>query len=102
MAKNDDSLTSLKDIISNLFNDSTLPFNPDDARIWKVWNEAVGATIADHARPSWIRNGRLRVDVTDSIWLHELEYVKDTIKEKLNGKMGRKAVKKIEFRLGPG
>ena len=97
-----DTFTSLKDIISNLFNGSDIPFNPDDARIWEVWDEVVGPAIAQNARPSRIRSRRLWVNVSDPIWLQELKFVEDTIKEKLNGKLGRRAVEKIEFRLGPG
>ena len=101
MEEKKESFTSLRDILSNLLNDSSLPFNPDDARIWEVWEEAVGPGIAGHARPSRIKKGRLRVDVSDPIWLQELEFVKETIKEKLNEKMGRKAVLRIDFRIGP-
>lgn len=93
-------LTPLRDILSGLFNRPDLPFNPDDARIWKVWDEAVGPAISSNARPSWIKKGRLRVVVTDPIWLQELEFMGDRIKEKVNAKLGREAVKKIDFRLG--
>ena len=95
-----DTLTPLKDVISSIFGDSKLAFNPDDAWIWKVWDEVVGDTIANHARPSWIKDGRLRLKVSDPIWLQELEFVEETIREKLNAQLGRKAVKKIEFRIG--
>ena len=78
-----------------------LPFNPDDARIWEVWDESVGAAIADHARPAYVKKGLLRVEVTDPIWLQELEFAGENIRQKLNENMGREAVSKIEFRLGP-
>lgn len=94
-------LTPLKDILSGLFKSPDLPFNPDDGRIWKVWEEAVGPAIARNARPLWIKQGRLRVAVTDPIWLQEIEFAGETIKQKVNEKLGREAVKKIEFRLGP-
>jgi predicted nucleic acid-binding Zn ribbon protein len=97
-----EKLTPLKDILSTLFNSTDLPFNPDDGRIWKIWEDAVGSGIANHAQPAWIKNHCLRVVVSDPIWLQELKYVEDQIKEKVNGKLGRKAVEKIEFRLGPG
>ncbi len=101
MTQKKETFTPLKDIISGLMKDTELPFNPADARIWSVWEDAVGAGIASHARPSWIKNGSLRVNVSDSVWLQELEYVKETIVEKLNGKLGRTAVQRIEFRFGP-
>ncbi len=100
MAEKDQTLTSLKDIISNLLESSAIPFNPDDVHIWEVWEEAVGTAIANHAQPSWIREGRLRVNVSDPIWLQELEFAGEKIIEKLNEKLGRRAVEKVEFRLG--
>ena len=101
MAKRKENLLPLKDIITSLLNDPKLPFNPDDGRIWNVWEETVGFVIAQHAQPEWIKSGKLRVRVSDPIWLQELGFVKETIKEKLNKNLGRKAVKNIEFRLGP-
>lgn len=95
------SMTPLKSILSQLFRDGHLPFNPDDARIWEVWEEVVGPTIANQARPSWIKDGRLRVKVSDPIWLQELKFVEGEIRGKLNKELGRNAVERIEFRVGP-
>ena len=100
MKKEGDSLIPLKDVISSLLSDGTLPFNPDDANIWKVWDEVVGPAISKNARPLWVKNGKLKVTVSDPIWLQELQFVEKDIREKLNGKLGRKAVDKIEFRVG--
>jgi len=95
------SLTSLRDVISNLFSNGALPFNPDDAQIWNVWDEVVGPAISGNAQPLWIKDRRLKVTVLDPIWLQELKFVEKDIKEKLNKKLGRKAVEKIEFKVGP-
>jgi predicted nucleic acid-binding Zn ribbon protein len=97
-----DRFTSIKDIISSLLKDPSLPFNPADARIWEVWDEAVGPGIAGHARPSWVRKGLLRVEVSDPIWLQELEFVSDDIRDRLNEKLGGKRIKRLEFRLSSG
>lgn len=95
------SLTPLKDILADLMRSGTLPFNPLDASIWKVWEEVVGPAISKNAQPSWIKNGRLRVRVSNPIWRQELEFVEEDMRQKLNNKLGRKAVEKIEFRVGP-
>ena len=100
MDEEEQKLTPLKEIITGLLGKAELPFNPDDARIWEIWDDVVGPAIAGNAQPAWIKEGRLRVRVSDSIWRQELEFSRETIKEKLNGKLGRSAVKKIEFRLG--
>jgi predicted nucleic acid-binding Zn ribbon protein len=95
-----DKLTSLKDVLADIFRDSNLPFNPDDAFIWKVWDDAVGPAISKNAHPLWIKDRNLRVAVSDPIWLQELRFVEATMRDKINQKLGRTAVEKIEFRLG--
>lgn len=95
-----EKLIPLKDIMSFILKNGNLPINSDDAEIWTTWEEAVGKAIAGHAKPTWIKKGCLRVTVTDAIWLQELEYVKETIIDKLNEKLGRKAVQRIDFRFG--
>ena len=100
MDKKKDPLVPLKDIITNIFAESRLPFNPNDALIWRIWDETVGPAIAKNARPEWIKDRRLRVRVADPIWLQELEFAGEAIKEELNRRLGRDAVEKIEFRLG--
>jgi predicted nucleic acid-binding Zn ribbon protein len=94
-----DSLTPLRDILSALLSDSQLPFNPEDATIWKIWDEVVGPGIARNAQPLWIKDRRLRVKVSDPIWLQELSYLEASVRQKLNARLGRQAVEKIEFRL---
>ena len=94
-----ESLTPLKDILSALLSDTKLPFNPQDATIWKIWDEVVGPAIARNAQPLWIKDKRLRVKVSDPIWLQELSYLEVTVREKLNARLARQAVEKIEFRL---
>jgi predicted nucleic acid-binding Zn ribbon protein len=94
-----ESLTPLKDILSALLADSKLPFNPQDAAIWKIWEDVVGPAIARNAQPLWIKDRRLRVKGSDPIWLQELSYLEVTLREKLNARLARQAVEKIEFRL---
>ena len=95
-----ESMVSIKDILDGLLTGTNLKFNPADAEIWEVWEEVVGSSIAEHAQPSKIFKKQLRVHVSEPIWMQELEFVAETIKEKLNQRLGRKAVDKIIFRLG--
>ena len=92
-------LSSLKDILTDLLGDPSLPFRIEDAYIWQFWEDVVGPAIAKNAQPSWIKEGRLRVTVLDPIWLQELNFQENTIREKLNRRLGRETVKRIEFRL---
>jgi predicted nucleic acid-binding Zn ribbon protein len=101
MGKGKDTLTPIGDILGELLASDHLPFHPEDTKIWNVWEEAVGSAIARHAQPLWIKDGRLRVTVSDSIWLQELTFAEQQIRHALNERLGRQAVKKVEFRVGP-
>ncbi len=94
-------LMPMGDIIASLMTDGTLPYRPDDIEIWRVWKEVVGQTYAEHSQPSKIRKKELTVTVTDAIWLQELTFQKEIILEKINGKLGRKAVNSIRVAVGP-
>jgi predicted nucleic acid-binding Zn ribbon protein len=99
MHQDKDDMRPLKEIIQGLFKNDSLPFNPEDGRIWKIWEEVVGYAIAKHAKPTWIRNGRLRVAVSGPVWLQELQFLEEGIRNKLNKSLGRQAVERIDFRL---
>ncbi|SPD72041.1 conserved hypothetical protein [uncultured Desulfobacterium sp.] len=95
-----DPFASLKDVISGLFTNGALPFNLEDARIWKVWDGVVGPVISSNATPVSIKGGQLRVMVSGPIWFQELQYMEEQIRNKLNEELGRNAVDKIEFKVG--
>jgi predicted nucleic acid-binding Zn ribbon protein len=99
MDENKTGLTPLKEIIGSLMKGSDLSINPEDAMIWRIWEDAVGPVVARNARPLWIKKGLLRVKVSEPIWLQELGLSEQAIRERLNEKLGRPAVHKIEFRL---
>ncbi|MBW1715367.1 MAG: DUF721 domain-containing protein [Deltaproteobacteria bacterium] len=100
MKRNAKSFTHIKEVIDDLFTTSALPIDLGDARIWKIWDRVVGKEIAEHARPSTINRGILLVKVTDSVWVQELEFMAETIKEKLNSRLRKGTVRKIRFKVG--
>ena len=100
MRQDKKSFTHIKEVIDDIFAASALPIDFDDIRIWKLWDGVVGKRIAQHARPSWIKKGVLLIKVTDSVWVQELEFKAETIKERLNKNLQREAIKRIRFRVG--
>ncbi len=68
--------------------------------VWPIWNETVGITIARNAQPEKIRNGTLFVTVSGSIWMQQLQYMKEMIADKLNQRLGKQVVKNIFFVVG--
>ena len=100
MRRDKKSFTHIKEVIDDILATSALPIDFDDIRIWKLWDGVVGKRIAQHARPSWIKKGVLLIKVTDSVWVQELEFKAETIKESLNKKLQREAIREIRFRVG--
>ncbi len=92
-------LIPLADVIANLMTDGTLPFDSEDADIWRVWDEVVGG-LCEVCKPTRIRKKRLEVTVPDPIWLQELRFSEKRIRADLNRKLQRHAVLKIDFRVG--
>ncbi|HEY3302223.1 MAG TPA: DUF721 domain-containing protein [Candidatus Binatia bacterium] len=68
--------------------------------VWPIWNEAVGDTIARNAQPEKIRQGTLFVKVSSPVWMQQLQYLKDTIADKINQTLGKEVVKNIFFVTG--
>lgn len=69
-----------------------------EARLRKVWREAVGEQVAAHANVRRLRGGTLEVSVTHGPWETEIRYLSTVIADKLNALMGEKLVERIEVR----
>jgi predicted nucleic acid-binding Zn ribbon protein len=68
--------------------------------IWKFWADEVGELIARRAQPSHFRNGILFVTVATQSWMQELQFMKASICEKLNARLGSALVRDIFFVSG--
>jgi len=62
----------------------------------------VGATIAEHAEPSSLRDGVLRIRAETPAWAAELGYLGPDIKVRANDLIGRLAVGDVRVWTGPG
>jgi predicted nucleic acid-binding Zn ribbon protein len=71
------------------------------ARVWQVWDDAVGGFIAENARPAAIKGKVLLVYVNSSPWLHQLRFLKSEMVDKLNRALGERLVEDIKFKIGP-
>ncbi len=76
---------------------------PDYAltKVWRLWDEAVGETIASNARPAAFKGNLLIVHVISATWIHQLQFLKNDLIAKLNDALGKPLVEKIKFKIGP-
>ncbi len=68
-------------------------------RLFDFWGEAVGREVAAHARPQLIRGSVLHVEVTDSVWMQQLQFQKGLLLENLNQRLGEEGLNDIRFVL---
>jgi hypothetical protein len=68
--------------------------------IWRFWPEVVGPVVASRAQPLRIINGVLTVAVSSGPWMQELSFLKEMMRNKLNGRLGCEVVKEIILRSG--
>jgi predicted nucleic acid-binding Zn ribbon protein len=68
--------------------------------IWTEWQAIVGPVIAQHAWPRRLRRGVLVVEVDGPEWMHELQYLKQELRTRLNTHLGRTVVRDLFLALG--
>jgi hypothetical protein len=67
--------------------------------LWRNWREAVGADVAELARPLGHRRNVLFLGVEDSVAMQELSYLTPEILERANGFLGQNLFDKVQFDL---
>jgi predicted nucleic acid-binding Zn ribbon protein len=73
----------------------------DLARIFQLWEGAVGATLARNAQPAAFKGELLIVHVTSSAWAHQLRFLESDLVAKINAALDAPLVEKIRFKVGP-
>jgi predicted nucleic acid-binding Zn ribbon protein len=100
MAKKNQPMESFGAVLDQSLKRLELAQRLDEYRIWPIWNDVVGKTIARNAQPEKIRNGTLFVKVTSPVWMQQLQFMKEMIADKLNQRLNCEAVKNIFFMVG--
>ena len=88
------------DILPETLRRKSIHLPMKDRRLIEAWNRAVGPQIGAKAQPDRLRDDVLYVRVSTSVWMHELQFMKQDIIEKLNGILGAAAVSQIRFFIG--
>ncbi len=69
---------------------------------FRAWPKAVGGGVSRVARPVFLKNDCLHVEVGDSIWLYELELRKQDLIARVNEHLEDSRIREIRFRLSNG
>lgn len=67
---------------------------------FRRWEEAVGTQIAQRARPSHVKNGRLTVIVDSPSWSQQLAFMKKELLKRFEDLLGEGVIRDLYFVTG--
>jgi predicted nucleic acid-binding Zn ribbon protein len=90
----------LGEILPETLKKKALHLPMKDRPLIDAWNRAVGFQIGSKAQPDRLRDDVLYVRVATSVWMHELQFMKQDIIAKLNGILKGSPITQIRFFIG--
>lgn len=99
--KNNKGIEHIGTVIQNVLKTYQCESDGNLAQVWHLWDSTVGATIAANAQPEAFKGKILLVNVTSSVWLHQLRFLKENIINNINDALGETFVEEIKFKIGP-
>lgn len=92
-------MTRIGDILGTALDDIRPSRDIGMCRIWDKWDQAVGSTIAAEAKPSAFNDGILIINVSSSVWMQQLNFLKRDMIRKINTVMECEMVREIRFKI---
>ncbi len=91
----------ISDIVHSVLRSCRKDSDDEMTRIWELWDAAVGKAIAENTRPDAFKGGMLLVNVSSSPWVHQLQFLKQEMMDKINQAFEKEMVREMRFRVGP-
>lgn len=93
-------LQSIGEILYSAFKRRGMAAKLEENAVLKLWPKAVGRQISIQTQPDSLRNGTLFVKTTSSVWVQQLHFMKEEIRQKLNELAGKNVIKEIHLTVG--
>jgi len=93
-------LQSIGEVLFSVLKKRGMTSKIEENALIKLWPKAVGPQIASKTKPDCLRNGTLFVKTISSVWVQQLHFIKEEIREKLNQLSGKSTIKEIRFLVG--
>ncbi len=91
--------TPLKRVLDSVLKEHKLASDIDAYKIFSLWGEIAGPTVATHSRPVRLNGPTLYVEVDDPIWLSQLRYMKRQILERIDERIKPGIFRDLKFFL---
>jgi hypothetical protein len=88
------------EILRKVLKRRNIPHTATDRRLLDLWRRAVGPQIAARTLPDTVKRGALYVRVSAPVWLHQLQFLKEEILQKLNELSGKDEIRSLFFSIG--
>lgn len=88
------------DVLARILKKTGIRLPVEDNHLKDIWNKTVGAMIAAQTSPDRIKDGTLFVKVSTSIWMHQLQFLKQDILEKFQSQCQAEPVERLHFSVG--
>jgi hypothetical protein len=88
------------EILAGTLRRKKIPIHVADQHVSSVWDRAVGSIIAANTRAHNIKNGTLFVKVSTSVWMQQLQFMKQEIMDKVNACLENQTIRNINFSIG--
>lgn len=98
--KKQNKLQSIGEVLSSVLKKKGMNSKIEENPLLKLWPKAVGSQIASKTQPECFRGGTLFIKTISSVWVQQLHFMKEEIRNKLNKHTGRNTVKEIRFAVG--
>jgi hypothetical protein len=99
--KLDKPVTSLKSIVSEILEGNQAIIDPLIPAVIQAWGQAVPESLRQGITMDRIREGTLHLSVTNPVVGQQFQFLKESIREKMNLLLGATVVKRILVKAGP-
>jgi hypothetical protein len=90
----------LGEILRKILMKRNIPHTATDRRLLDIWRRAVGPQIATQTHPDTLKRGVLFVRVSAPVWMHQLQFMKEEILDRIRELSGPDEVRTLRFCIG--
>ena len=94
-------LITIDSVLKDIAHDLKFEDKMEQVLLYRLWQDAVGDAVARNASPVLVRGGVLQVNVTSSVWVQQLHFLRDMLLEKINADLSGTKINDIRFKVGP-
>jgi len=93
-------LQKIGEILERVLKKNGIRIPAEDGRLREIWNRTVGPMIAAQTCPDRVRRETLFVKVSTSVWMHQLQFLREDILERLKTQWGEEPIERLHFNVG--